>query len=174
MVEQVAPPPASSPASRAVSTPKAAPGPAAPPCPLPTRRTRPGQVLVKFGRKSFEVAASDVAGVRESLKALVGLEPSEMKLFAKGKTLSCPTDDVPPGSRLMLVKVAQAATGSSIFVSLRDVVSGRVATRVEVPKEIGVAELVGVARRSLRILPDECPEIGLYSPDTRSLPMRKY
>ena len=54
-----------------------------------------------------------------------GLLPAEMKLVLKGKVLTDPAAEVPPGSKLMLLRQEVPTRHAPLRLTIREIISGR-------------------------------------------------
>merc|ERR1719359_966265 len=120
-------------------------------------------VVVKYNGRALTIAAGLVSDCKEALAAQTGLASNCMKIIRAGKTLE-DQDEVPPNAKGVMC-MRCAAQPVLLNLSVREIVTGRLAPKVEVAPNTPHDELLETITKALRLPPcDEYTEVRLFLP----------
>ena len=123
-------------------------------------------VTCKFAGRTYSVPAGSAADVRGRLSDLTGIY--NLKLLSSGRTLA-DSDTLAPNAKVMVIKCA-AAAAPTIRLSVREIVTGRLAPKVEVDASITHDDLILKIVKALRLPPcDEATEVRVFLPHIAAL-----
>ena len=117
---------------------------------------------VKYMGKAHSVPAGNVMDVKIALTLPTGLAACAMKIICAGKVLDN-ADEVKPNAKLMMMRCASQP--DLIRLTVREIVTGRLAPRVEVSPSAPHGELISAIVKALLLPPcDESTEVRIFLP----------
>lgn len=118
----------------------------------------------KYLGASHAVPSGTVADIKASLATATNLAPAEMRIIVKGKVMSSDEARLPANTKGMLMRCAKQQPALA-RLSVREIVTGRLAPKVEVALSMPHDALVAELTSALKLPPcDEHTEVRIFLP----------